>query len=130
VRATELRDMLVSAWSETIGLYARLAPNGRKPTAGERAEILERLECDAVCPRTLDRDRDAIQFLVMDGQQTRRDYEVRPTIVVLRIVQRNLVLALSDDPNRRNRAIRIERLAALARPINDFWLSLPSREDQ
>lgn len=46
---------------------------------------------------------------------------MRPTISVLRMMQRSLVLTLSDDPDRRARAISPAVLVSFIRPVYEFW---------
>jgi hypothetical protein len=59
--------------------------------------VREQLEAAAVCTRTIDLEYDTI---------TRDDHEHgRPLYALFRSLQRSLVLALSDDPARRARAM-------------------------
>ena len=48
---------------------------------------------------------------------------VAPTIFVYRAIQRSLVLTLSDDLERRERAVSPKELGGWYRPVYDFWMA-------
>jgi len=44
-----------------------------------------------------------------------------PAILTLHVMQRSLVLALSEDRARRERAISTDRLDRLLLPVHNYW---------
>jgi hypothetical protein len=117
LRAVELRRTIVITMSDTAGAYGRLKPDGRELDQRERAVARERLEEGARCLRRMDRNEDIVDYLVEVGQETGQNMDLRPFINVLRTMQRSLVLALSDQPTRRQRAASVAELAPVVRGV-------------
>jgi hypothetical protein len=117
LRAKRLRRLVIFTMSETAGYYGRLKPDGRELDDDERTATRARLETGAMCLRSVARDWDIIEFLVRAGEQTRQDLDLRPAVGVLRMMQRSLILALSEDDERRERVAPTSELAPLVRSV-------------
>jgi hypothetical protein len=110
-RARELVALLDATLGDVATVHRELAPDGRKLSAEERARTIEQLEQAAAVTRTLDLEYDTI---------TRADHELaRPLYALFRSAQRALVLALSDDPARRRRAMPLKEAQWRAAILNE-----------
>ncbi len=88
------------------------------------AAAREQLEAVTVCLRSIHPDRDIIDFFAEEGRRVGQDSDMRPTISVLRMMQRSLALALSDDQANRAHAMPIEELREFVIPVLRFWRNL------
>ena len=120
-RGRELINELGHSWISGAGLYMRLAPHGAELTHSDHAAVRQQLISSASTLRALGAEQSALETF-LDQQSPRID--VRRTLTLLRVINRNLVLAISDDPRRRSNAIPASDLASLARPVYDYWMSL------
>jgi hypothetical protein len=84
--------------SAAPALYRRLDPGGRELTAWERDEILLSLRTGAVAMRKLARIAPTARLPTAKGYP---NIDLRTATAVLRKVQRSLILALSDQEDRR-----------------------------
>jgi hypothetical protein len=106
-----LVDRLVHAVADSAEFYVGLAPDGRELDAGEAADAQRWLGELARIGRTLDRERDLVAEVADGG------FDMRPTIALIQSIKRSLVLALSESPERRARAIPVPELQARAQPV-------------
>jgi hypothetical protein len=120
-RAVELRDLLMWTWSETAIFYRGLRADGRELSEDEADASRERLRVGAACLRRIDLEREAIDSLAAKG---RKDMDFGLTITLLRMMQRSLVLAISDEPARRAQTISMWRLDGTLLPVRAHWLQL------
>jgi hypothetical protein len=118
--AKALRDDLVLISSQSFRFYCDLGAHGRELSDEERQAACERLRLDAICLRRVARERWKLDLLAARGVSA---MTVEPTIFVVRAIQRSLVLALSDDPERRQRAVPSEELGGWYRPVFGFWMA-------
>jgi hypothetical protein len=118
-RAKELTERLVMTTIETVRFYQQLAPVGRELAGDARKTVHERLDRNGLCLRDAHTDRDLLAYLAV-----KEGIDFRSTVEVLRLVQRSLVLALSDDPGRRARAISEDKLVSFFRPVYEFTAEL------
>jgi hypothetical protein len=132
-RVKEQRDDLVRTSSSSFAFYVQLAPDGREFDDDEREAAIDRLRVGAACLRRVARERALIDLLAARGV---RAMSVGPTIAVMRTAHRSLVLAMSDDPQIRQRAIAPKDLGARYLPVHNYWIApeqrmpdvVPSRE--
>jgi len=124
IRAREVGDQIARALGKAAGFYADLEPDGRELTPNEAAAVREHLEAVTICLRSIQPDRDIIDFTAAEGRRLGRDSDLRPTISVLRMMQRGLGLALSEDPARRASAMPVEELREFVIPVQRFWSEL------
>jgi hypothetical protein len=120
-RGREIAEQLAITVGRTAGLYAELVPDGRELTPREAAAAREQLEAVAICLRDIHHDRDIIDRFAEEGRRIGRDADMRPTISVLRMMQRSLALALSEDPARRAHVMPIDELRKFVVPVHRFW---------
>lgn len=120
-RGREIAEQLARTVGSTAGFYSELAPDGRELAPGEAEAAREQLEVATVCLRSIHSDRDIIDFFAEEGRRVGRDSDMRPTISVLRMMQRSLALALSDDPAHRAYVMPIEELREFVIPVHRFW---------
>jgi hypothetical protein len=101
-RATlQIAEQLNADAAAAVKLYSELRPDGRRQTGAERQAALERVRAVAAISRAIDRERASF---------SRDDWEATSMLLNdARSVARSLVLATSDDPDRR----------ALAMPLNE-----------
>ncbi len=121
-------DLVLAHWpayDKRLGLEGavddpeRIAPGSRAAAAAR-----EQLEAAAVCLRSIRSDRDIIDFIAEEGRRIGRDSDLRPTISVSRMMQRLLVLVLSEDATHRAPAMPIEELRRFVIPVHLFWRDL------
>jgi hypothetical protein len=117
-------DLLGVTTGDTLTFYLRLAPNGRKLGPDEKQAAEARLGVGAECLRVVDENRELIVRLAVEGKPLGTDTDLRPTIALLRAMQRSLTLALSDQANRRKMAMRTDELRARTEPIYETWRGL------
>jgi hypothetical protein len=125
LRANELVKLLGLTMSETAGFYAELKPDGQELDADHKAKVRQRAELIAQCLRTLEADRDILDAVTADGERVGQDADLQPTVSVLRVLQRSLIVAASEDPGRRARAIPIPEARRLVLGVWTFWTSMP-----
>lgn len=118
LRLIEISNLVLKTMSDTFRFYLDLEPDGRLLSAQERTAARERLEIGALCLRDADENRELVRY-----SAAKEGFDFRPSISILRIMQRSLILALSEDSTRRGRAISLRELRALMRPIHEFWAS-------
>ncbi len=113
---------------KTVGtaaqFYNELAPDGRELTPAEVAAAREQLIAVTLCLRSIHPDWDLIDFGAEEGQRRGRDADWRPAISVLRMIQRGLALALSENPARRHQAMPIEELRPFLAGVYQFLRDL------
>jgi hypothetical protein len=122
--AKEVRGELIQMWSQLLIFYLELAPDRRELSEDEHEAVRESLRLGAVCLRRVARRRGILDLLAARGLV---GMSVGRTIAVMRFAQRSLVLALSDDPAVRKRAITPSELAALNVPVRDYWQASRAR---
>lgn len=120
---SELLNLLVRTWIRTLSFYRRLSPEGAELDEEQRADARERLNAGAACLRQLAGNRATFNDLVA-AKGSRNGVDLSRIVVVLRIMQRSLVLALSAYPTRRERAIENDQLAPEVLRLRDLWLAL------
>ena len=120
-RGLEIAEKLARTVGKAAGFYAELAPDGRELAPREAAAVREQLTAVTICLRRIHPDRDIVEFFAEEGRRLGRDSDLRPTISVLRMMQRSFGLALSDDPVRRGQAMRVEELRKFMIPVHRFW---------
>lgn len=120
-RGAELLNDLGRTWISAADFYRQLDPSGRELTQRELVAARDRLEEGAACLRRVQREHAALECFVT-RQST--PIELRSTITVLRVLQRSMVLATSDEPSRREKAISVRDVTALIRPIYEYWMQL------
>jgi len=129
-RVTEMAEMLLVTFGQTAVSYVRLAPDGRELTEDDRSDALERLETGGRCLRRLQANWNVVQFLAEQENERGQLLDLRPTIMVQRVMNRSLVLSLSRDQALRMRAISAPDLGDLVIPIRAFWKDFPERAEQ
>ncbi len=107
---------LLQVASQTFRLYLDLAPDGGELNAEEKMLVRERLEIGALCLRDADDVRDFIRHLAKD-----EGLDLHITISALRGMQRSLILLLSDQPERRQRAMSTDEVKKRMEPVAAFW---------
>lgn len=112
-RYIELRTDLLNNLADTIREYVHIAPDGRELVASERDTLEDRLRSDAQCLRVITRERTLIVMVAEHSPQI----DLRPAIQVLRRLQRAIVLALSEDPERRQQVPAIADYQTLVRTV-------------
>jgi hypothetical protein len=111
--ASDLEDLLVDAVVDGALRYADIAPDGRELDADDRGRALAQLEAGALAIIEATRQRDLIaSATTMPAAQT---------LALIRIMQQGLVLALSDDPQRRARAVDAVTVASYGLEVRDAW---------
>jgi hypothetical protein len=110
-RMREPMELLSNAMLETALFYKQLDPDGRELRGEDRAKARELLEAGAACDRRIDRDR--YQF-----SQSSWDL-VSLNLAQFRAMRRSLVLALSDDPARRAKAMPAGELQSRVFVMNE-----------
>lgn len=119
-------DLLVGRIIDTatgvFELYLKLELNGRELGPEERAAVSRKLAEVARLGRALDDDRDLVLLMAEGG------FDMRPSIAFLRTLQHSLVLALSEAPERRVRAIGSDDLKARARTVYLQWKELQGKD--
>jgi hypothetical protein len=110
-RALDLREDLLLTAGDTAGLYGRLDPAGKELTDDQKTEVTARLGAGAACLRRMQKDWDIIEYLVRVGKETSQNMDLRPAVAFLRTMQRSLILAASDNPQRRQHAAPARDLA-------------------
>lgn len=123
-RARQIADQLAKAFGEAGAVYNDLAPDGRVLSSSEARNAQDQQLAMTICLRDIHDDDDIIAALVADGQRRGRDADLRPTIALMRIIQRSFGLALSDDEDRRRQAMPLEEMAKFAAPVARFWREL------
>jgi hypothetical protein len=130
LRLVALTHNLILVTGDTFRFYEDLAPDGHELSSEERGQVTERLELATLCLRELNVDSDLLSNLAGQGK-----LDFRPAVAVLRMMQRNLVLVLSNNPERRAQAISGPELIPYVRSAYDFfaeayglppWSVLPS----
>jgi hypothetical protein len=116
-RVKEIANRLIVATGETYSLYVRLDPRGRQLTPEDQLVAQNRLEQGSASLRDVDIDRHLVRYLA-----DRERFDLRPTIAVLRVMQRSLILALSNHAQRRANAISLAELHARMRPVHGSWV--------
>ena len=124
MRATKLRDLLVRAWSDTAVFHQGLHADGRELTEEEASAARVRLQDGAVCLLRVGRERGLIDALATTG---RTDIDLGGSLMLLRMLQHTLVMASSDQADRRARTVSPERLANTLLPVCPHWQSLEHR---
>jgi hypothetical protein len=98
-RVRSLIDLVGSTYTATAVFYKALAPDGRRLDEPERAEALEHVEEVAACDRVVDLEREAF---------SQKDWEATHLMLAeMRSLRRSLILALSEDPDRRALAVTL-----------------------
>jgi hypothetical protein len=112
---------LVQCWTRTVELYLRLAPEGHEMTQPQRTQVQSQLHITAACLR---KTTHAVgpSLLVREHSVRQANYDLRPTVVALRLIDHNLILACSPEPSRRNAAMPVKRVIAFANPVIQYWL--------
>lgn len=105
--ASEVMQELTECFVHTFELYRELAPDGPELRQKERRAVRNRLEANAVRLREVQAKAELVEYLAL-----KRSMDFRPVVEVVRMMQRSLILALSDDPLRRRRAISRQDLQA------------------
>jgi hypothetical protein len=123
-RPKKVGDVLAVTTGDTFTFYLRLVPDGRELGPVETQRAQERLGAGAECLRVVDEKRELILRLAEEGQNSGADTDLRPTISMLRSMQRSLVLAISEDPSRRKMAMPTDELKARAEAIYETWRGL------
>lgn len=126
LRAKKLTEELGSTTLEAVRFYQALAPDGRVLSDDERSAARHTLDAGARCLREASADVDLLTYLALVER-----IDFRPMVELLRMTQRSLVLVLSDNRKRRDRAISADRLITYYQPIYellaDLW-GLPTWE--
>jgi hypothetical protein len=124
LRADEVGNRLARTVTEAAQGYNELAPDGRELSAADASRARELLVAVARSLREIHEDDELIRTVAEDGQRRGRDTDLRPTISLIRMIQRGLVLALSEDPTRRKQAMPLNEMAEFAVPVTTFWRNL------
>jgi len=111
----DLEDMLVNAAFAGALNYAELAPNGRKLKARDRESALQQLEVCAMCVVTAERERDGLMAALPST------LPVTEMLMVVRVMQQGLILALSKDRAKRALAIDAYMLLHYGRLAEAGW---------
>ena len=101
--------------------YTGLAPDGRQLSDDETSATHEWLELVTVCLRKVQANYDVVLFLADLGEEAGLQRDLRPTISLLRMVQRSLTLTLSDDSSRRVAAMPLAEFRNYFLPVGRFW---------
>jgi hypothetical protein len=96
--------MLVAAAMGGGSNYIELAPDGRELDASERAGAREQLRAGAIAILTTERRRDLVD-------QLEPNVPLPETLLLVRVLQQALILALSQDPAIRARALDARMMA-------------------
>lgn len=96
---------------QAASFYSDLNPDGRRLSPSDAQRAREQLIALTICLRESRLNR-------------LRERELRATISLMRMMQRGLGLALSDDADRRRRAIPREEIAEYTVPVYRFWRDL------
>lgn len=123
-RVKEITEQLGRAAGEAAAVYNEIGPNGRKLSHRDEVKAREQLFAITNCLRDIHNDEDVIVLLAADGRRTGRNTDLRPTIALMRMMQRGLGLALSGDPLRRQKAMPVTEIARFAGPVARFWREL------
>jgi hypothetical protein len=123
---TGLIEALDSVWRKTLMGYQKLDPNGDELSEEERGWASDRLIEAASCLRRLDRNPDLAEgFARSEPPET--EHIVGFTTMVLRIVQGNLILALSESRELRERASAAASFEKVTRGLDKFWSEVEAR---
>jgi hypothetical protein len=120
-RSNEVGNLLGRTIAEAAGFYNELAPDGRQLSATDAARARQILVSVASSLRAIHDDDELIRIAAEDGKRRGRDTDLRPTVSLTRMIQRGLVLALSEDPARRKQAMPLTEMAKFAVPVARFW---------
>lgn len=112
-RYLELRTELLNTLADTTREFVHVAPDGRELNAADRDLLEERLRSGARCLSVLTRERALVEMVAERSPRI----DLRPVIHVLRRLQRSIVLANSDDPERRAQVGAIENHKAVVRTV-------------
>jgi hypothetical protein len=123
-RGRLVKVVLAKAGGHAAAVYTKLAPDGRELTTAEASTAREELVSVTVGLRSIHPDRDLIRAIAAVGPRQHRDTDFRPTISLLRMMQRGFALALSDNPDRRTQAMPRDELGRFAVPVHRFWQEL------
>ena len=113
-RFEELSSAVLATHGDNLELYAQIRPDGRELDPEERAAVRDRVQDTAGAARTLDAER-----ALVDALEEHRD--LRSDLEMLRATQQGMVLALSEDPARRRKAIPVGELGSLWVPLSERW---------
>jgi hypothetical protein len=123
---TGLIEALDSVWRKTLMGYQKLDPNGEELSEEERGWASDRLIETASCLRRLDRNPDLAEgFARSEPPET--EHIVGFTTMVLRIAQGNLILALSESRELRERASAAASFEKVTRGLDKFWSEVEAR---
>lgn len=120
-RAREVALQIGRTFSKAFLTYTEIAPDGRSLTSANAIAARQQLLAITLCLRELRTDQDLIDWLAAPTPRTRKDTDVRPTIAVMRMMQRSYGLALSEDADRRKSAISPKELGQFVLPLHLFW---------
>ena len=113
-RLVVLSDRVLKTWVGTLETYAEILPDGRELDASERFELRKRLGQVARAGVHLNVERELVDEAV-------GEVDLRSSRALLRTVRHSILLALSDDPETRGRAMSAKELAFAAKPAYDDW---------
>jgi hypothetical protein len=122
-RGSEIVQLLLPTVGAAARVYSELSPDGRELSESEAAAAQAQLLAITTCLRSIQPDADVIEAFALTGRRRSRDADLRPTISVMKMMQRGYGLALSNDPDRRAQAITIRELGPFLVPVRDFWAS-------
>jgi hypothetical protein len=105
-----IAEQLLTVWGDTADCYARIKPDGRALDDDELAAARERVEAISEVLRGITGKEALLRIGAEQSERLGRDRDLRPTIVFVRILQRNLILAMS-----------VEQAALRVRPLVKFW---------
>lgn len=111
---SDLTTMLVSAAVGGALNYHELSPDGRELDADDRASALGQLETGAIAIVTAERERELVAGLAPD-------VPIGETLMLLRVMQQALILALSEDPALRARALDAYTVFMYGRLVEAPW---------
>jgi hypothetical protein len=120
-RLVRLGDRVLKTFIGTAESYAKVAPDGRELNAADAAELRGALVQLARCGRHIADDRDLIE------QGTGSEVDLRSSRDFIRSLRHSVVLALSDDPAERSRAMSVDEMKARGQPVYDDWGTIMGR---
>jgi hypothetical protein len=123
-RATQIGERVGSVLAGAATTYNELAPDGRRLSETEANRAREQIIALALCFREIHDDGEFIAAIAERDRLRGKDADLRPTISLMRMIQRGLLLALSDDPSRRRHAMPLDEMAKFAIPVANFWRDL------
>jgi hypothetical protein len=119
-RADALGDLALDTLSKTFKLYLRIAPDGRELDPAEAEEARLQVEACARTGRALDADRELVALLA-------GEFDLGPSLAMIRVMQHSLLLALSDDPARRALAMPVPQVQERMAPVYSHWQQMEER---